>query len=257
MKTGSLEKTEKKLIFDLPRSLHVSFALLSILRNNLLTNQRVRCSNTFLYRICGLFIHRFSVFEDVESSSGVPLSGLASSSVENLRHMTCGTTRGCSSNRCTKEVSNATEMLQEWYRRSACLALLLPQWKPCVIWLAVRKISRDRACSSTRCISYCVFGDGASILPALSFSGLASFLSGDLVSNELLFEKDREKLLATPDARIYFGDDVVDCPGGPAFFLQWRDLRHKTCGIRKISRRLQSVMSPNVVDYLLVIKNSN
>jgi hypothetical protein len=201
----------------------------------LLTNQRVLCSNTFYV---GSFYSQVGVFEDVVNCPcGSLFWPCFLPTVEILRHMICGS-RGGSSNRCTK-VANATEMLQEWYRRSACLALLLPQWRPCVIWLAVRKISRDRACSSTRCISYCVFGDGASILPALSFSGLASFLSGDLVSNELLFEKDREKLLATPDARIYFGDDVVDCPGGPAFFLQWRDLRHKTCGIRKISRRLQ------------------
>jgi len=41
-----------------------------------------------------LFIHRLSVFEDVESGPGVPLSGLASPSVDNLRHMTCGTPRG-------------------------------------------------------------------------------------------------------------------------------------------------------------------
>jgi hypothetical protein len=84
------------------------------------------------------------------------------------------------------------------------------------------------------------------------------FLSGELASNDLLFENDREAACSTRCA--YFGDDVVDCPG---VSLVW------SCVLPSVERlapkdlwnskniEKAAAMSPNVVDYLLVIKNSN
>jgi hypothetical protein len=146
-----------------------------------------------LYRICGLFIHRLSVFEDVESGPGVPLSGLASSSVENLRHMTCGTTRGGSSKT-----------------------------------VALKKYLMLRRC--------CKNGTGAPL------AWPCFFLSGDLASYGLQFEKYRETVLAAaPVALATAYSEMVQAFSRRSAFLALRassveTLRQMTCCSKKIER---------------------
>jgi hypothetical protein len=129
---------------------------------------------------------------------------------------------------------------------------VLPQWRPCVTGhvgsLRGGLQHPLHQAYSGRC---CILLSRRSPL-----SGLACFLSGDLASQDMWVRKISRGGLQHPLRMASFGDIVVILPRRfPCLVLRASSvetLHHRTCGIRKISRRLQT-LSPKDVDYYLFI----
>jgi hypothetical protein len=126
---------------------------------------------------------------------------------------------------------------------------VLPQWRPCVRGLAVRKRSRG----GLQHPLHCVLGDAVKS-PGVRLSGLACFLSGDLASQDLRFEKDREAACSTRVARIFETWSRI-APAFPlsglACFLSGDLVPQDLWNSKEIEKA--AVLFPNLFDYLLAL----
>jgi hypothetical protein len=166
-----------------------------------------------------------------------PCLALRASSVKTLRHRTCG-------------IRKISRRLQHPLNCVFGDAVNCPGVPPCLALRAssvetlrhrtcvVRKISRGDLQHPLRC----VFGDAVNCpgVPLVWPCVLPQWRP--CVTGLVWFEKYREATCSTRCA-YFFGDDAVNCPGVfPCLVLRASSvetLHHRTCGIRKRSRRLQ------------------